>query len=69
MVMLFSQKQIPVTNISVQRLLKIFCRIENLNYCIFLSVDVHEYVHHNKNRIEMTNKMQLCMTIYHSIAS
>ena len=29
--------------------------------------DVHVSVHHNTNLIEMTNKMQLCRTIYYSI--
>jgi hypothetical protein len=29
--------------------------------------DVHGSMHHNKNLIEMTNKMQLCRTIYYSI--
>jgi len=29
--------------------------------------DVHGPVHHNINLIEMTNKMQLCRTIYYSI--
>jgi len=30
-------------------------------------LDVHGSVHHNTNLIEMTNKMQLCRTIYYSI--
>jgi hypothetical protein len=30
-------------------------------------LDVHGSVHHNTNLIEMTNKMQLCWTIYYSI--
>jgi len=30
-------------------------------------LDVHGSVHHNINLIEMTNKMQLCRTIYYSI--
>jgi chromosome condensin MukBEF MukE localization factor len=29
-------------------------------------LDVHGSVHHNINLIEMTNKMQLCRTIYYS---
>jgi len=32
-----------------------------------LQLDVHGSVHHNTNLIEMTNKMQLCRTIYYSI--
>jgi hypothetical protein len=31
--------------------------------------DDHGSVHHNKNLIEMTNKMQLCRTMYYSIVS
>jgi hypothetical protein len=31
--------------------------------------DVHGSVHHNTNLTEMTNKMQLCRTIYYSIVS
>jgi len=30
-------------------------------------LDVLESAHHNTNLIEMTNKMQLCRTIYYSI--
>jgi hypothetical protein len=30
-------------------------------------LDVHGSVHHNAHLIEMTNKMQLCRTIYYSI--
>jgi len=36
---------------------------------IILTVDVHGFVHHNTNLIEMTNKMQLCREIYYSIVS
>jgi len=32
MAMLFSQKQIAVTNSSINRVLKIFCGIQHLNY-------------------------------------
>jgi hypothetical protein len=35
----------------------------------FSQLDVHGSVHHNTNLIEMTNKMQLCRTIYYSIVS
>jgi len=31
------------------------------------TLDVHGSVHHNTNLIEMTNKLQLCRTIYYSI--
>ena len=34
---------------------------------IIRRLDVHGSVHHNTNLIEMTNKMQLCRTIYYSI--
>jgi len=30
---------------------------------------VHGALHHHTNLIEMTNKMQLCRTIYYSIVS
>jgi len=33
----------------------------------YIHIDVHGSVHHNTNLIEMTNKMQLCRTIYYSI--
>jgi len=33
------------------------------NFALF---DVHGSVHHNTNLTEMTNKMQLCRTIYYS---
>jgi hypothetical protein len=29
-------------------------------------LDIHGSVHHKTNLIEMTNKMQLCRTIYYS---
>jgi len=32
-------------------------------------LDVHGCVHHNINLIEMTNKMQLCKTIYYFIVT
>jgi len=32
-------------------------------------VNVHGSVRHNTNLIEVTNKMQLCRTIYYSIVS
>jgi len=32
-----------------------------------LRLDVHRSVHHNTNLIEMTNKLQLCRTVYYSI--
>jgi len=32
-----------------------------------LKLDIHGSVHHNTNLIEMTNKIQLCRTIYYSI--
>jgi hypothetical protein len=33
----------------------------------FSQLDVHGSVHHDTYLTEMTNKMQLCRTIYHSI--
>ena len=30
-------------------------------------LDVHGSLHHNSNLIEITNRMQLCRTIYYSI--
>jgi len=33
--------------------------------CVY-NLDFHGSVHHNANLIEMTNKMQLCRTIYYS---
>jgi len=38
--------------------------VVNENY---ISFDVPGSVHHNTNLIEMTNKTQLCRTIYYSI--
>ena len=35
-------------------------------FCVF---DVHRPVHHNTNRIEMTNKMRPCSRIYYSNVS
>jgi hypothetical protein len=35
-------------------------------WVIRYSLDVHGSVHHNTNVIEMTNKMQLCRTVYYS---
>ena len=32
-----------------------------------LCLDVHGSVYHNTDLLEMTNKMQLCRTIYYSI--
>jgi hypothetical protein len=32
-----------------------------------MNFDVHGCVHHNTNLTKMTNKMQLCRTIYYSI--
>jgi hypothetical protein len=37
--------------------------------CVRLGSSVHGSVHHNTTLIEMTNKMQLCRTIYYSIVS
>ena len=34
-----------------------------------LTVDVRGSVHHNTNRIETANKMQLCRTVYYSSVS
>ena len=36
-------------------------------WVIQYSLDVRGSVHHNTNLIEMTNKMQLCRTVYYSI--
>jgi len=33
----------------------------------FKGLDIPGSVHHNTNLIEMTNKMQLCRTVYYSI--
>jgi hypothetical protein len=47
--------------------------VSNLSAIEFLpseytrSLHVHGSVHHNANLIEMTNKMQLCKTIYYFI--
>ena len=38
-----------------------------MNICCLPYLDVHGSVHLNTNPIEMTNKMQLCRTIYYSI--
>ena len=37
------------------------------NACKAIKHDIHGSVHHNTNPIGMTNKMQLCRTIYYSI--
>ena len=34
---------------------------------MYHALDLHGFVHHNGNLIEMTNKMQLCRTVYYSI--
>jgi hypothetical protein len=45
------------------------CNIQphiNVQHLTDHELDVHGSVHHNTNLIEMTNKMQLCRTIYYS---
>ena len=43
------------------------CTSYNTEPLIRTNADVHGSVRHNTNLIEMTNKMQLCRTIYYSI--
>jgi hypothetical protein len=40
---------------------------ENCKYSYLNELDVHGNVYHDTNIREMTNKMQLCRTIYYSI--
>jgi hypothetical protein len=60
-----------VDNVAANKTCNVLVHVGSLrqgkNKFTHFELDIHGSVHHNTNIIEMTNKMQMCRTIYYSI--